>query len=303
MKKLYPLALFGLLAVALLLFAGCGQAERSSGGASNMSASISSNAQGSQSGIRVTAIDVGKGDSILVQAGTSSMLIDTGYENTSNDVVSYLRSQGVDHLDCLVITHYDRDHVGGLRAVGKALDIEAIYLPNYEGADKHYRSVVAAIDDLGLPAQQITEKRMFELGGASLAILPSGVAFVPDAKGDEGNDDDLSLVTTLTFGSDSYLFAGDLEMEGIVAYLERGLGHFDVLKMPDHGKKSGNSDDFLAAVQPKIAIVTDAVDDPASKKVLNLLKNSGVDTYRTSDYGTVVVESAGTGSYSVSALG
>ena len=72
--------------------------------------------QSGAEGVRMTTVDVGKGDCILVQAGASSVLIDTGYENTSSKVVSYLRGQGVSRIDYLVVTHYDRDHVGGLRA-------------------------------------------------------------------------------------------------------------------------------------------------------------------------------------------
>ena len=257
--------------------------------------------QGVAEGVRVTAVDVGKGDCILVQAGGSSVLIDTGYEATSGKVVSYLRGRGVPRIDCVVLTHYDRDHVGGLRAVGEAFEVGAVLLPGYQGADKNYRKAMAAVDDLGLPAQRVTEERVFELGGAQLRILPSTVAFVADAKGDEGNDDDLSLVSTLTYGDDSYLFAGDLEHEGIAAYLKRGLGRFDVLKVPDHGNKQDNTGDFVSAVQPKVAIVTDGADDPASKKVLKLLEGAGAKVYRTGLCGTVVVESAGAGSYTVSA--
>ena len=259
--------------------------------------------QGASEGICVTVVDVGKGDCILVQAGGSSVLIDTGYDATSDKVVSYLREQGVSRLDYLVITHYDRDHVGGLRGVGSAFDIGMVFLPGYRGGDKNYTKAMATVDDLRLPVQLVTENRMLEFGGASFIILPSTLSYIPNAKGNEGNDDDLSLVATLTYGDDSYLFAGDLENEGVAAYLQRGMGAYDVLKVPDHGKKCGNADEFLASVQPKIAIVTDAADDPADKKILKLLEKSGVDTYRTSADGTIVVQSSGAGSYSVSARG
>ena len=256
--------------------------------------------QGVAEGVRMTAVDVGKGDCILVQTGGSSVLIDTGYEATSGKVVSYLRGQGISRIDYLVVTHYDRDHVGGLRAIGEAFEIGTVFLPGYQGADKNYRKAMAAVGDLGLPAQQVTEDRVLQIGGARFCVMPSTVTFVPDAKGDEGNDDDLSLVSTLTYGDDSYLFAGDLEHAGVAAYLERGLGHFDVLKVPDHGSKQDNAGDFVSSVQPKLAIVTDGADEPASKKILKLLESTGAEVYRTSVCGTVVVESAGAGSYTVS---
>lgn len=68
----------------------------------------------STSPVRVSIINVGKGDCILVQAGDASVLIDAGYENTVDVVLSHLRRQGVSHLDAMIITHYDRDHIGGI---------------------------------------------------------------------------------------------------------------------------------------------------------------------------------------------
>ena len=296
MKKPCVLAFSVVLATLLFAFVGCAQSESPGGGTKNMTGS----AQVLSNDTRVSVIDVGKGDCILIQSGDSFGLIDSGYDDTSSDVVSYLRNQGVSHLDFLIITHYDKDHIGGMRAIGAAFGIDKVFLPSYKGSDKQYRSAMAAVDELGVPAQSVSTKQDIELGGAHLVILPSSLTYIPDANGSEGNDNDLSLVVTLACGDDSYLFAGDLEKEGIEAYLKNGLGHFDVLKVPHHGEKSGNTDDFLEDVQPKIAIVTDSADDPAEKKTLKLLNGVGADTYCTSACGTVVVESSGTGNYSVS---
>ena len=227
-------------------------------------------------------------------------MIDCGEKNDGADIARYLEKRGIDHLDRLIITHFDKDHIGGIRAVGKAFEVGKIYLPGYTGADKQYRMAMNAVDDLGVPTQLVTGEQVLKLGDANLTILPSRLTYIPNADGGEGNDNDLSLVTELVYKNDSYLFAGDLEKEGIEAYLKGERGRFDVLKMPHHGEKSGNTDDFLADVQPQIAIVTDSVNDPADKKTLKLLKNCGADTYCTSACGTVVVESVGTGSYSVS---
>ena len=251
-------------------------------------------------GMRVSFIDVGKGDCILLQSGQSAALIDTGYDCTSGDVLDHLRESGVDHLDFVIITHYDRDHVGGVRAIGGALAIGAIYLPSYEGADKNYRTLLSAIEDLGLASRRVDQVLPLALGDAALSVYPSDVEFVPDAKGNEGNDNDLSLVTALTCGADTFMFTGDLEEDGIRAYLRAGHGRFDVLKVPCHGDKCAYTEEFLEEVQPRIAVVTDSKDDPAAKKTLKLLAKRGADVYRASTNGTVVVESNGTGSYTVS---
>lgn len=250
-------------------------------------------------GVRVSFIDVGKGDCILIQAGESAVLIDAGYDATAASVVSHLQQCGVSRLDSLIITHYDKDHIDGVRRIGGAVSIGAVYLPGYVGSDKNYSNLMGAVERLGLDARQVTEELCLTLGDAALTLYPSSVAYVPAMGGEEGNDNDVSLVATLVNGNDSYLFTGDLEKEGIDAYLERGRGHFDVLKMPHHGRKSSRTDELLDDVSPKIAVITDSAQDPADKKTLKLLEESGTDVYRTSTDGTITVQGDGSGRYSV----
>ena len=256
-----------------------------------------------QGGTCVSFIDVGKGDCFLLQAGGAAALIDTGYKRTSDAVVRHLREKGVDRLEFLVITHYDRDHIGGVRAIGERLAIGMVFLPAYEGADKNYHALMSAVADLGLPVRRVGEPLSLELGGALLSVFPSGVAYVADAKGDEGNDNDLSLVATLVNGADRFLFTGDLEKDGLEAYLGAPRGRFDVLKVPCHGEKCPYTDELLEGVAPRIAIVTDGVGEPADKKTLKLLAEAGAEVYRTSEVGTVVVEGDGAGNYAVTCRG
>ena len=298
MKKLASFVIVILFAFTLSAFVGCGQIPAQSG--SQSSNTVPMQRDSSAPGERISVIDVGKGDCILLQAGASAALIDAGYDDTSDEVLSYLRESNVDHLKFLVITHYDKDHIGDVRALGEQLNIDMVYLPGYEGADKNYRSLMTAIDKAGLPTQSVDEELSLDLGGAEFRILPSRVEYVADAGDGEGNDNDCSLVATLRNGGDSYLFAGDLEEEGIEAYLDERLGNFDVLKVPHHGRKASNTEDFLADVQPKIAIITDSYDDPASKKTLKMLDKAGADVHRTGESGTIVIDGDGAGKYAVS---
>lgn len=262
---------------------------------------IAGDAAARPSGLRVTIIDVGKGDCILVQTPAKDILIDTGYKDTADRVLDTLESKGVSSLGAMVITHYDRDHTEGIRGIGKGVKVDTIYLPEYEGTDKNYRNCMKSVQTLHAPMFRVTRELTLDLGigDARLTVLPSGVRYKPATRGVEGNDNDMSLVAKLTYGRDSYLFAGDLKEEGIDAYLAGDHGHFDVLKVPHHGRYSGGTSAFLDAVCPKIAVITDSEEDAAEKKTLKLLKSAGAMSLRTSEDGTVVVESDGSGTYDV----
>ena len=253
-------------------------------------------------GLRVTIIDVGKGDCILVQTPAMAILIDTGYKDTADQVLETLGDQGVERLDAMIITHYDRDHVEGMREIGRGMGVGAIYLPGYEGNDKNYRTCMKAVRALGVKTSRVIEPLTLDLGlgDARLTVLPSGVQYEPGTRFVEGNDNDMSLVAKLTYGDDSYLFAGDLKEAGIASYLAHDHGHFGVLKVPHHGRYCAGSQAFLDAVRPQVAVITDSDEDEAQNKVLKLLKSVGARTLRTSVHGTVVVESDGHGAYTVS---
>ncbi|MDO4796859.1 MAG: MBL fold metallo-hydrolase [Coriobacteriales bacterium] len=319
MKRPLSLVVAALLAVCLVALVACGGAPGGkpaaesatdsvdvAAGAAQAQPKATDSSRDSSSALRVSFIDVGKGDCALVQVGNTSVLIDTGYEKTADNVLRYLREQHVGHLDAMVITHYDRDHIGGIRKIGEGVDVDTIYLPGYAGGDKNYRECVASVKALEVPAKLVTKETSLNLESARFTIYPSAVAYKPGTDGGkgggEGNDNDASLVATLANGRDSYLFAGDLEEAGIGAYLAARHGRFDVLKMPHHGHRSSNTAAFIDDVCPQIVVITDAKDDPANKKVLKLLQSDGIKTYRTSNDGTVVVESSGNGTYAVRTL-
>lgn len=255
---------------------------------------------GKQSGseLRVTFFDVGKGDCILLEKDGAYLLIDAGYAETAADVTGFLKERGVSSLDAMIVTHYDKDHAGGAPAVAQAFPVKQIYLPGYEG-EGQYTALMKTIIEQALPYRQVTEDVSFSLSGVSIEIYASDVAYIPAGE-KEANDNDVSLVISAKYGEDSYLFAGDLEKEGINAYLAKGRGSFDVVKMPHHGDKKKNTADFIAAVSPKIAVITDSAEEPAEDKTLSLLTSSRVKTYRTAVQGTVTVISTGAGRYRVS---
>lgn len=246
---------------------------------------------------RAAFIDVGKGDCILLEKDGASILIDAGYEDTADEVLSYLEAQGVGSPDILIITHYDKDHVGGAAQLAAALKPARILLPDYEGSSKFYKRLMETIEENALSAETVSENVSFTLSDVDYTVFASDVVYEMGEDGEEGNDNDVSLVISAVYGEDSYLFVGDIEKKGIKAYLSAGHGEYDVLKIPHHGKYEGNSDEFLESVEPLIAVITDSVDDPAEDKLLNLLE--GIDVYRSSESGTIVITSEGQGSYRV----
>lgn len=250
--------------------------------------------------LAVTFIDVGKGDCILIQLGGKNVVIDTGYSTTSNEVLGAFERSGVSSIDCLIITHYDKDHVGGAAAVVDKLGAREVYLPDCEGRSDVYKAFMDALDNRAITPTRVTEDVTLEIGEAELTIFASAVEYKQDGR--EWNDNDISLVTALTYREDSCLFAGDLEKEGIKSYLKLHEGQYDVLKMPHHGSRYKNLDKLLESVGPKIAVITDGTEEPADQETLDLLSGIGAETWRTSKSGTIRIMGTGRGEYRTETL-
>ena len=253
----------------------------------------------SDGSLTVTFLDVGKGDCILLRKDGSAVLIDAGYDSTADETIDFLSKAGVKSLDCFIITHYDKDHVGGAAAIAERVSVKQIYLPDYEGESEYYTQLMDVIGGKNLPAKIITEDFSFTLADVTYEIWASEIEYVPGSKKEEGNDNDVSLMVAVTWGGDSYLFAGDVEKEGISSFLDAGRGTFDVVKMPHHGRKEGNTDDFIEAVRPQIAVVTDSEDEEADNKVVKWLTEIGAAVYTSAECGRIVVKSTGVGEYEV----
>lgn len=249
--------------------------------------------------LRVIFFDVGKGDCILVSKGDTHVLIDAGYADTARDVISAIREAGAEKLDAVILTHYDKDHVGGAQAILDSIPADKIYLPGYTGSGKYYDALTYAARIGGWAAEKVTEDEAFTLGGMQWEIFATKVAYVPGVGKEEGNDNDTSLVIALAYGADSYLFAGDIEAEGIDSYLAAGHGTYDVVKMPHHGQNEKNSDDFINQVRMKIAVVTDNEEEAMKKKMSKQLDAVGAQVYTSFKNGRITVTSAGNGVYEV----
>lgn len=233
-------------------------------------------------GVKVTFFDVGKGDAILIETANHNVLIDSGYDNTWGIILNYLKKQDIQYLDYMILTHFDKDHVGGADRILEKTKVLEILQPDYESDSGQYLEYLAALDKRELQPVIVTETMRFTLDGAEFLIYP------PQQKVYEEEDNDFSLVISMIYKERSFLFAGDCEEERLNELLmqeEFELSH-DVLKVPHHGKKEKNSEDFLREVAPQAAIITCSEEATASEKICNILNALGAEIYLTKD-GTV----------------
>lgn len=269
--------------VTVLSFAGCGAQKNN-----NIS---KSSAESEYSGMSVTYLNVGQGDSELIQVNGINMLIDAGTNAGANDLVKDLKNRGIKTIDIAIATHPHEDHIGGMDEVLENFDVKSFYAPKVAHTTKTYENMLKAVKNEGLKIQQIKEGTKIDLGKDTEVQVYSPVK----SQYEELNN--YSPVMKISYGQNSFMFTGDAEslVEKEILNENKDL-KADVLKLGHHGSHSSTSEEFLKAVNPSIAIVSCAKDNKYGhphKETMSNLKKAGITVYETFRDGDITINSNG----------
>lgn len=241
--------------------------------------------------LKATLLKVGKADAIVVQTGEKTLVIDTGEEEDGEELTAFLSDQGISCVDTLIITHFDRDHVGGADTLVESMEIGRVLTPAYEGSGTEYADFMTALEQKGIVPEQLTRSTEFTLGEAVVLVEPP--ASYEAAEGARESDNNFSLITTITHGENRLLFTGDAEKQRIREWLSgKTVAACSFLKAPHHGVYNTALEELIGAVEPQYAVICSSEKNPADAQTLELLKQNGVQTYQTKD-GSVTVISDG----------
>ena len=275
---------FGILFIMLtLIFAvGCG---KSSGSADTTSV---------KDKLAIKVLDVGQGDSILILNKGTATLIDTGDLPAREQLIALLRKEGVTVVNNLILTHPHNDHIGGAVAVMETFTVKQIYDSGQTNTSKNYRKYMEMVDKKKIPFKVVKSGDKIDLGsGVELKVMSPGKTFLKEENGqlDLNNN---SIVTRLTYGNFSMIFAADTEKESeerMVAEFANELKS-NVLKVAHHGSNTSSSADFLRVAKPDAAIISCGVNNDYHHPhpgTLKKFEKLGSKIYRTDLNGTVTV--------------
>ena len=249
--------------------------------------------------LKLTFIDVGQGDSILVEfPGSNKMLVDGGgipeetFDIGERIVSPFLWRKGIKKIDYLVLTHAHPDHMNGLKAVARNFKIKEYWEAFSPKENESYAELK------GLLSNKTISRRMFRgheenIDGVKIQVLNPKQAdpYVLRVHNDH------SLVLRIIYGQTSFLLTGDIgkaveeELEKCYPTLKS-----QVLKSPHHGSNSSSSEGFLKAVSPQALIISVGRGNRYNlpdQAVLDRYEESGLNVYRTDQVGAVEISSDG----------
>lgn len=240
----------------------------------------------STNALEVYFLDVGQGSAAVLQSDGYTMMIDGGPRDASQYVYSILQKHKIDRIDYMVATHFDEDHVGGLPAAMKQAKVGIVFGVN---TDPEFSSLQKYLDEQKIRIVVPNIGDTFTLGNARVTIL--------GPKKGMKSSGNTSLCLRVDYGSTSFLFVGDSEVEDENALIANKVDlESTVLVVGHHGSASSTADRFLKKVKPKYAIISVGADNTyghPKKSVLDRLSKMGVQTYRTDLNGQIICTSDG----------
>ncbi len=252
--------------------------------------------------LTLIALNVGKGDCLLLESGSTLYLIDAGLPENWGMVSSALKQLGVKHLDGVIITHTDEDHAGGAKTLAMSgIGVGKWYAPAY------YTDVKEAKHPVALAAALRGEAVTWLKAGDELPMEGGRLTVLGPRSLNKDAENCNSLVLLAEAGGGRMLLAGDMEFPEEEELLRAGvIPRCEVLKVGNHGENDATSDALVQQVKPRAAIIstsTAAEPDTPSERVMKLLGRSGAKVYQTQNAPLGVMAVLENGRLTVNTLG
>lgn len=233
----------------------------------------------------IAVLDVGNADAIVLMTENHTVLIDTGLNKSSAILLDYLNEYNVNSIDYMILTHFDKDHIGAADSVIETFAVKNIVQPDYIETSKQYKQYEEALSLAAIKPLTLKEELRFVLDTVEFIVYPPEKAAYQ-------LDNDYSIAVSAQHGQNSFLFTGDAEAERLEELLQRGHLEHIFLKVPHHGVYDEKSEEFFNAVGAKYAVITESKKKPASDEVLFLLDKAGTEIYCTQN-GNIYCKSDG----------
>ena len=240
--------------------------------------------------MKVHFIDVGQGDSILIQVNYKNILIDSGPKDEKDKLVKYLNSLNIHQFDYVIATHPHEDHIGNMAYIINNYKVLNFYSPKIDNNTTSFENMAEALSRKNLKIKVLkSNTSTINLGENTLVEV-----FSPNLDYYD-NLNNYSPIIKISYGHNSFLFTGDAEEEIEQEIITNNFNlKSDVLKVAHHGSSTSTTKSFLDSVKPKIAVISVGKNNSyghPTKDTLNKLKESKV--YRTDIDGNIVITSDG----------
>ena len=237
----------------------------------------------------IDILSTGKSDFILIEAEGKFIIIDCGFYENSTKIKEFLNYKDVEEIEYLILSHNDKDHIGGAPIILDNFKINNLVQADYEKNTVQYKNYIEAVERNELNPILLHSNIITNINGAKITIYPA----IKDTY-DKSND--YSIIVGVDYGKYRFLFTGDAEDERMKEFIEEDTGNYTFLKMAHHGIYNDEVGKFLESVSPSYAAITCSYFMYPDRKLISLLNEQKIKTFYTSS-GDISIKSDGENIY------
>lgn len=238
--------------------------------------------------LKMTFLDTGKSDCIVIEAGGSMVVNDTADADDMDAICAFLDERQTERIEYLILSHFDKDHIGSAAGLIWRYEVGQVLMPDYEEDSELYLSLTEALTETQTDYVRLREDVSFSL---------EGIDFYVNAPREESydNDNNYSLITTVTNGDNRFLLMGDAQKKRTEEFLESPAAgeRYDLIKMPHHGDYNKKLKELLTIAKPAYAVLTPDPERTRVEEETVLLLESARCSALYTDEGVVTATSDG----------
>lgn len=237
----------------------------------------------------IDILSTGKSDFILIECEGEFVIIDCGFYENGKMIKDYLNYRGVIDIEYMILSHNDKDHIGGAPIIIDNFNIKNLVQADYDKETVQYKNYIEAIERNDLSPILLHNNIVTNIMEAKITIYPA----LKD-KYDKSND--YCIIVGVDYGKYRFLFAADAEDERMKEFIKMDTGEYTVLKVAHHGIYNKQVEDFLVSVSPDYAVITCSHFMYPDRKLISLLNKYKIKTFYTSS-GNISIKSDGENIY------
>ena len=219
--------------------------------------------------------NAGKADAILLSKNNKYIMIDTGEENLSKEILNYFRQKNITKLEYLIITHFDKDHVGSAAAIIRNIKIGKVLQSNVPKESEFYNAYITALEEKKITPKTISGDNNIKV--EDLEIIINGPTTIYPKK--ESNNS--SLIVSIKDNKNKFLFTGDIQNARLKDFVASNPTDYNFLKVPYHGNYLKRLEELLKINRIQYAVITSSEEEKEDPKTLELLSKYQIKTYLT----------------------
>ena len=235
---------------------------------------------------KIYFFNAGKADAIVLSKNNKYIMIDTGEESLSNEILKYFQNNNITKLDYLIITHFDKDHVGSASSVIDNIEIGQVLQSNVSKDSEYYTNYLNSLKNKNITP--LTVQNNYEIALDGLNIIVNG----PTTIYDNNESNNSSLIVSITYNDNNFLFMGDSENARIKDFISYNTDTYNFIKIPYHGNYLKRLDNLLDNIKPSYAVMTCSSDEGCEDETIDVLNKYNISYYMTKN-GSISVLSNG----------